>query len=202
MDTEPHVIWLDNFSKMFRTRMGSMGADSMHKMLWTGVAIKRFPHTPPETCDVMRDASGFVIPAMASNPFVYIPELVDLLTTYTQTGTMDYIPVHGTSLMVRWNAHQVPLYPDLTRVHPALRATIEKCNDNMADFYPQGLDPNNIGSNIGLSRVVRRFYTERGMNLVTCPKYTMFTVDVNIYDRMLKVCICLSHPLIIQCIIS
>ena len=167
--------------------MGSIGVDSINKMLWTGIAIKRFQHQPAETCAVMRDGSGFVIPAMAADPFSYIDSLTELLATYTQTEIKLYVRAHTTSLMIRWNAHTVPLAPDLSRVSATLRSTIEKCHDNMADFYPQGLDKNNIGSNTGLSRVIRRFYIEREMNSDKCRDYTLFTVDVNIYDRMLKV---------------
>ena len=187
METEPHVIWLDNFSKMFRTRMGSMGVDSINKMLWTGIAIKRFTQNPLETDAVMRDELGIVIPATAADPFVFTRSLIDLLETYTQTLSKAYVESHSNSLMVRWNAHTVPLTPDLAYLNPAMRSTVEQCHDNMANFYPEGLDKNNIGSNIGLSRVVRKIYNERTMNSIACKRYTIFTVDVNIYDRMLKV---------------
>ena len=138
----------------------------------------------------MRDALGVVIPATAADPFVFTGSLIDLLETLTQTPAKEYVQSHSTSLMVRWNAHTVPLTPDLSLLPRALRKTVEECHDSMANFYPEGLDKNNIGSNIGLSRVVRKFYNERAMNSTECKRYTNFTVDVNIYDRMLKVCSC------------
>ena len=45
----------------------------------------------------------------------------------------------------------------------------------------------NIGSNDGLARILRQFYEDRYMGTNGCSKYSTLTVDVNIFDRMMKV---------------
>ena len=68
VDSEPHIIWIDNFSKLYLARMIDMEKHHLQKLLWSGIAVKRFVF-PDEVSDaVMRDDAGFVIPAVAADP--------------------------------------------------------------------------------------------------------------------------------------
>ena len=89
--------------------------------------------------------------------------------------------------MTQWDVARIPLKPDLDKVPASLKAGFEACNDRMEDFFPKGLHPSNIGSNEGLAKVVRELYVERKMNDSSCKQYSAVTVDVNIFDRMMKV---------------
>jgi hypothetical protein len=195
METEPFVLWIDNFCKLYRTRMINLGKDTLQKLLWTGIALKRFAFPEQVSDAVMRDASGVIIPACAANPFIYIPQLLELLKMMTQDAKGGYLQVLSKSLMLQWDARTVPLQPVVERMHPNLRPAVLAANDRMSHFYPLGLSRENIGSNVGLSKIMRKLYIERQMNEVLCARYTTFSVDVNIYDRILKVCSSCPHTI-------
>jgi hypothetical protein len=167
--------------------MIEMEKHSFQKLLWTGIALKKFAYPTEVSDSIMHDASGFIIPAVATNPFVYIHQLLLLLTKLTQDAEGEFLPLLAKSLMVVWDAHTIPLQPTLEKMHANLRPAVEQANDRMANFFPLGLSSHNIGSNEGLSKIMRKFYIDRKMNESTCNRYTTFSVDVNIYDRILKV---------------
>jgi hypothetical protein len=159
---------------------------SLRKLLWSGIALKRFPF-PLEVNDaIMRDAFGAVIPAVATNPFQFFNELYVMMHRMTEFEG-NHPRLFANSLMVVWDAQTVPLKPTLMRMNQSLRSALLAANDKMANFYPVGLSRENIGSNVGLSKIMRKFYIDKGMHLHSCTRYTTFSLDVNIYDRVLKV---------------
>ena len=93
MENEPFVLWIDNFCKLYRTRMIKLGKDTLQKLLWTGIALKRFAFPDQVSDAVMRDGSGVIIPACATNPFVHIPQLLALLKMMTQDPKGGYLPM-------------------------------------------------------------------------------------------------------------
>ena len=161
-DNECHVIWLDNFNKMYRTRMIDMlkNTGTLQKMNWTGIATKRFAFPDQVDDSVMRDVTGQIIPGVASNPFAYINELHNLLfqmTSNKEPGkAMEYLRLNAGSLMRVWNAQTVPLKPEVSRMNAALRPAFLASHDKMANFHPVGLSRENIGSNEGLAKVLCR----------------------------------------------
>ena len=164
----------------------------LQTMNWTGIATKRFAFPNQVDDSVMRDETGFIIPGVASNPFSYINELRNLLIEFTKNKEpgkiMEYPRLNQSSLLREWNAQTVPLKPEVSRMNAALRPAFLASHDKMANFHPVGLSRENIGSNAGLGKVFRKFYIDRGMNVVNgCNRYAIFSVDVNIYDRILKV---------------
>ena len=164
----------------------------LQTMNWTGIATKRFAFPNQVDDSVMRDETGFIIPGVASNPFSYINELRNLLFEFTKNKEpgkiREYPRLNQSSLLREWNAQTVPLKPEVARMNAALRPAFLASHDKMANFHPVGLSRENIGSNAGLGKVFRKFYIDRGMNVVGgCNRYAIFSVDVNIYDRILKV---------------
>ena len=89
--------------------------------------------------------------------------------------------------MTIWGADQVPIKGNLDLMPEPFRSSTAAANDRSDDLYPRGLERENIGSNDGLARVIRRFYEERHMGTDECTKYSAFTADVNIFDRCMKV---------------
>ena len=53
MENESFVLWIDNFCKLYRTRMIKMGKDTLQKLLWTGIALKRFDF-PEQVSDAVK----------------------------------------------------------------------------------------------------------------------------------------------------
>ena len=111
METEPFVLWIDNLCKLYRTRMINLGKDTLQKLLWTGIALKRFAFPEQVSDAVMRGASGLIIPACATNHFVHVPQLLELLKMMTQDPKGGYLPMLSKSLMVQWDARTVPFNP-------------------------------------------------------------------------------------------
>ena len=180
--------------------MIAMDKHTLQSLLWTGLAVKRFAY-PAEVSDaVMRDPAGLIIPAMATDPFKYVQQLLSLLLQMTQDKEGDYPRLLSNSLMLKWDAKTVPLQPVVAKMHSSLRPAVLAGNDRMANFYPLGMSRENIGSNVGLSRIMRKIYIDSKMNELSCARYTTLSVDVNIYDRILKVCRShiihsITHPL-------
>ena len=102
---------------------------------------------------------------------------------------MEYPRLNQSSLLREWNAQTVPLKPEVSRMNAALRPAFLASHDKMANFHPVGSSREKFGSNEGLAKVFRKFYIiDRRMNVVNgCNRYAIFSVDVNIYDRILKV---------------
>ena len=187
VDSEPHIVWIDNFSKLYLARMIEMEKHHLQKLLWSGIAVKRFVF-PDEVSDaVMHDDTGFVIPAVAADPFKYLLRLSLLLSSMTQDHEGEPLKLLDGSLMRKWSAQSVPLLPDVTKMHSSLRDAVLAGNDRMGNFFPLGLSKENVGSNVGLSKIMRKFYIDRKMNEPACARYSTFSMDVNIYDRVLKV---------------
>ena len=160
----------------------------MQSLLWTGIAVKRFAY-PAEVSDaVMRDFAGLIIPAVSSDPFKHVQQLLLLLLDMTQDKEGDFPRLLSNSLMIAWDVKTVPLQPVVAKMHSSLRPAVLAGYDRMSNFYPLGMSRENIGSNEGLSKIMRKIYIDAKMNLLTCARYTTLTVDVNIYDRILKVC--------------
>ena len=187
IEQSPHVTWIDNYSDLWRCRIVGMSPEALKKCLWTCVAYKRFPFPEQVSMDhkFARDTS--VIPAMPTNPFLVMDELVRLMKSLTQGPDGEMLFLYDSSLMTVWGANQVPIKGNLELMPEPFRSSTAAANDRSDDLYPRGLERENIGSNDGLARVIRRFYDERKMATVECTKYSAFTADVNIFDRCMKV---------------
>ena len=187
IEQSPHVTWIDNYSDLWRCRIVGMSPEALKKCLWTCVAYKRFPFPEQVSMDhkFARDTS--VIPAMPTNPFLVMDELVRFMKSLTQGPDGEMLFLYDSSLMTVWGANQVPIKGNLELMPEPFRSSTAAANDRSDDLYPRGLERENIGSNDGLARVIRRFYDERKMATVECTKYSAFTADVNIFDRCMKV---------------
>ena len=136
----------------------------------------------------MRDAVGLSIPAVVADTFKYVQQILLILLQITQDLEGDYLRLLSNSLVFKWDAKTVPLQPVVQKMPSSLRPAVLAGNDRMANFYPLGLSRENIGSNEGLSKIMRKLYIDCKMNQLSCARYTTFSVDVNIYDRTVKVC--------------
>ena len=179
------MVWMDNYSKQWRTRIVGLSADAMKRCLWTCVAYKRFSYVV--SMDHKMTRRGAVIPAMPTDPFLALADLSSCMKLMTQGPDGEMPLLFDESLMTEWGANQLPLAGDLDRIPEPYRSSIAAANDRSDDLYPRGLERENIGSNDGLARILRRFYEDRGMGTIGCSKYSALTVDVNIFDRMMKV---------------
>ena len=164
-----------------------MSPEALKKCLWTCVAYKRFPFPEQVSMDHKFGRNTTVIPAMPTNPFLVMDDLVEFMMSLTQGPDGEMLFLYDGSLMTIWGANQVPIKGNLDLMPEPFRSSTAAANDRSDDLYPRGLERENIGSNDGLARVMRRFYDERHMGTAACTKYSAFTADVNIFDRCMKV---------------
>lgn len=172
---------------MWRTRLVGLSPQAMKTCLWTCVAYKKYAFPNEVSMDHKRTAAGEVIPGMPSDPFKNVDELVKLMQALTQNADGSMPHLFETSLMTVWDANRLPLAANLERMPEPHRSTTAAARDRSDDLYPRGLERENIGSNDGLAKIMRRFYEQRHLGNPDCTKYSAVTADVNIFDRMMKV---------------
>lgn len=178
----PHTVWVDNFSKTLGRQLPSIEHGAWSNCLWTGVALKKY-EGPPLTLKTITDDQQEIIPAMPEDPFEYEQSLRDLWNA--NVPQEEYIEK---SLMTRWSVCNVPPKPVIHRVRSnQIRDDLKNQTTSLANLYPKKLIAINIGSNIGLGKIIRAHYEEKKQHQDACDKYTAFNVDINIFDRMIKV---------------
>ena len=181
----PHNLWYDNFSKIYRIHKPTVGKGVYHSCMWTGVALNLYDGDPVDV-SVKHHRDGSVIPAMPDDLFVEL---------YTVTQTIQYIHEQGmfyydNSLVVKYDVRTIPLKPTLPHDDP-LAPGMERGSNNMSSTVPYMMLKDNIGSNLGLMKIMRTFYEERQMDTGECSDYHTLNVDENIFWRTIKVCVCL-----------
>ena len=88
------------------------------------------------------------------------------------------------SICFRHTVRQVPLKPEVdATAAPALAAVLRESRDGMRNFFPRGMQPENIGSNRGLLLLLKDLFGVQSK----AGHYSFLSVDCNIYMRMLKV---------------
>jgi hypothetical protein len=182
----PHTIWLDNFSKIRALQIPSLEVGSWQNCAWTGKALRRCPN-PDITMDLVLDDAGQVIPAMPANPFARTEQLVTLFKKITQTeGCMH---VYDKSMVFNAKIRTVPLKPKAKYMQSEKhRRAIIEGSDKLCTMYPVGIISDNIGSNVGLLRILRMHFEEQNQHLPNgAAVYQALNVDTNIFDRTLKV---------------
>jgi hypothetical protein len=166
--------------------MVGMSPEAMKTCLWSCVAYKKFAYPDQVSLNhIFR--KGDVIPAMPTMPFRGMEELVTFMQETTQGPEGSMLKLYDTSLMVAWDVKGVPIAGDIAKMPEPYRSSTAAMNDHMDSLYPVGLERENIGGNIGLAQIMRRFYDDRKMGTPECKMYSALSVDVNIFDRVLKV---------------
>jgi hypothetical protein len=188
--TLPHVIWIDNFSKMFRMKLASISKKNLQDALWTCVALRQY--MGPAVSMTVVTKRGFDVSAMPDDPFELMPQMINRLLEVSAADARGTMPrLYDSSYLVRWGVNQIPVVPMRDNLPPEVLRSLQTTPDRLDNFYPEGLLAHNIGSNFGLCTVMDQVLTDRGHRKSTNPKsYLAFTVDINIFDRMIKVTVC------------
>ena len=94
------------------------------------------------------------------------------------------------SLVEKWDVNNIPLRPVLDeKKWPAEHARLAREHETQRFFCPYEIDPLNIGSNDGLLNIFRDWCEAQGILHNGLPShYAVFSVDCNIYKRLMKVC--------------
>ena len=178
-----HVVWLDNFSRIYATQIPTEEAKSWRQCLWTGYAALKY-NGPEVDLHIHRDEDGKFLSAMPMNLVQMSFVLFDIIADVDKHSS-----ILGRSMVQRWRVNNIPLRPVLDeKNHPREAARLARGNDKQNILHPGGLLPENIGSNRGLLTILRNFFKEWNcMNGQDPEVYRILTVDCNIYSRIMKV---------------
>ena len=183
--TQPHTVWVDNFSKNIAWQLPKIEHGVYKPCLWTGFALKLFTQQPDLDMYLKRDALGNIIPAMPDNPLPYKQSLVALYRKNEKAVGMKQLE---TSYVQRWAVNNVPLKPLVVNVpaqyHAALAIT-----ESIHNLYPEKLVDLNPGDNGDTMKVFKGMLDEKlaAQAAGEPATYTMINLDMDIYDKALKV---------------
>lgn len=210
MESEPVFIWMDNFSKMYNQRFPGVDRDGWRNCLWAGVAFKRYQGLTPICTEVKYDLSNRLRPAMPDA--LFDDDVCAVVWNLFQEVDKEGEAYLEKSLCRKYDVRTIPLkiYPDKER-EPELYNRVLLSPDGLRGFLPQQIIAENIGSNIGLIRILKTVLKEHPIpppqgNVDQdglCPdvadvngrkaQYRFIKVDMGIYHRIMKVgVICLN----------
>jgi hypothetical protein len=182
----PHTRWVDNFSKAIGRQLPNIEIGTWADCLWSGVALKKYTGLSNITMDLLHDVNGDIVPAMPRQltDNGAVETAMQLFTS--NTITLEY---YATSMVTQFSVQNVPLKPLWFNVtNPKWKAFLKSEADLLSNMYPQSLLALNIGSNLGLARIMRNHYVSEGQDVEgKCLRYTAFNSDIDIFNRILKV---------------
>ena len=179
---KPHLIWLDNFAKLYYSSKPTIKHGSHQNCLWTGVATVQWDGWSNISLDVVSYPDGSEMSAMPLNMGTsYMNQHVKgLLRAADANGDFHL----DNSIVRRYNVNNVPCkpVPDMIR-EPGLHALLTRSPDGLNHWYPNHLLETNIASNTGLFQILRDYVEEAEQS----GKYLILLVDINIFNRICKV---------------
>ena len=177
----PHVIWVDNFSKILSRSVPTEQKGLYTSALWTGVAA--FSGSTDGIDDSVRvDINGDVVPAMPDNIMEY-RDAVKVGVIFTMRKGQF---LFTNSLCTTYDVRTIPPKIDCRRF-PDMRNVVEDGANTLNSVHPVDMMSQNIGSNRGLISVIRSFYERYNMHQERCDRYLTINADENIFWRILKV---------------
>jgi hypothetical protein len=179
-----HTVWVDNFSKTLGRQLPDIAIGAWSKCLWTGIALRKCMDGLGVSLNLIGDADGNTIPANPDDPFVYAAAVEQMWIKYRPT-----LKYRETSMMVKWDVRCIPIKPALHLVtDDQYRSDLKARTTALDTMYPKEIVAENIGSLVGFARVMRMHYLDNKQHLAgQCQRYTVFNVDIKIYEMMIKV---------------
>jgi hypothetical protein len=178
---EPHVMWVDNFSKIYRINHITMDSGAYRDCLWTGEAIHRYTGRAAVSMNVMHDRNGQVVPIMPRDMFEQQPRLIAASQAVDAMGSRLY----ESSLVLGYNVCNIPLKPSVdAQEYPELYSHLQRREDGLGEFYPTRIAKHNPGSNTGLHSYMQEVYEKLAE---TNEYYKVYKADCNIFSRWMKV---------------
>ena len=152
-------------------------------MLWTGVAFKMCDVADNFDFDYQHTDDGAVIPAMPPTLFGNEDE-VERLARWLCVGA-GVVKFYADSIAVKYEVSSIPPKVAPQRIlDPAVRARLAKSRDGLDRFHQYSIVDFNIGSNLGLMHIVKYILADE---VLGAGGYLILNVDMNIYDRLIKV---------------
>lgn len=187
------VWWWDNFNRGYATGAHSLAKGTYRSVNWTVQAkqlangLPSSPVVPPMTLNTnIRGTSTAIVTRMAHQLTIAdspIKKVSELMRKEQQYGYTRY----DTALCTSMQVNNVPPKPRVDKAPAAWSDTLMSNSGGLSHFIPVHVREENIGSNIGLLRLIRDVYDANTIK----PRKHYFTLvaDVNIFMRVQKVTI-------------
>lgn len=184
LQSTPHLLWIDNFSKLFNTSRPRLQGGARSDCMWTGVALVQVDGLPSLSMRLHRMPDGSVMSAMP--PYICTSYSINNMKAIVSAVDASGIFHLDSSICSRYNVNNVPCkpVPDMIR-EPGLHELLSRSPDGLQNWYPKALIRRNIGSNIGLLKILRDFVVDTEVS--NPPRYGIILADINIFWRGLKV---------------
>lgn len=177
---QSHVWWIDNYNRAYGQTFYKLSSGPMKVLNWTGWAIHRLPeHVGP----LLRlTSSKPLLPKNFQNyeTRIFLHQIVKDFST--SEGTLK--PYFNSSFCEQHCVYNVPLKPYQTGPHisSADLATLQLHLDGLTNFVPVELLQHNVGSDVGLGKVLRQLLWQYSFEKQK--SYSLCKVDVNIFWRL------------------
>jgi hypothetical protein len=186
------MLWVDNFSKNRGYSVPNVDRGVYASCLWAGASVFRCEDQTISDSVVLR-ANGSVRPAMPDD----ILERQEAVAMTVRSVLREECNLFDDSLVNKYDVRTIPLKVD-TKRFPEVAQVIDHPMNSLDNVFPAGLMDINIGSNRGLAIILRKMYTEHGMEPGgSCGRYLSLNVDENIFWRTLKVTYLLILPIML-----
>ena len=178
-----HVLWVDNFSKVFRKSIPTSSTGTYNSCLWTGYAAFVVDDDRVKT-SILKNHRGQIVHGMPTDPCDAgrVSQVIDGLQ-YVHADMRSY---YDGSTVKRFDVRNVPPKID-TKRHIDMKQVVEDPKNSTQNVHPLKLYKKNIGSNEGLISVLSDIAATYGLINSTCSDYVILNVDENIYWRIMKV---------------
>jgi hypothetical protein len=181
----PHVQWIDNFTKNYNRKKPDLTVGSYSACLWTGIANRIYTGDTLIDLGVKYALDFSIVPVMPPTLDVFweqLPVFTEQMAVIDREG-MYYA---RRSFVDRFKVNNVPLSPHVDeKTNPTVHKMLAKKVDSIDKLVPERLMPDNIGSNLGLIKVMRSIITE--LMAARAKKYRVIMSDVAIFNPILKV---------------
>jgi hypothetical protein len=105
LHSAPHVMWIDNYSKIFRVNNLTEASGPYRDCLWTGEGIHKYIGAETVDMNFSKDEKGIVIPIMPDDMFIHSTHLLYACTKVDDAGSKWY----DKSNVKRYSINNIPL---------------------------------------------------------------------------------------------
>lgn len=179
-----HLVWLDNFSNLFRQTLPDAFNGFFKECLWSVGAALKLPGIEASLLKLKKE-NGVTVPGMP--PQILSVQQVKMFLEMFERVNSDFgVDLFEGSICVKLRVNTVPLKPEVNpESFPALKKNLLSRNETLQHFHPLGLFEMNPASNDGLYALFGKFFGDGG--LARSDRYLNVLCDVNLFNRMIKV---------------
>jgi hypothetical protein len=188
MESHLHIKWLDNFSHTWANGLACTKLDqAYHECLWTGVGLHVYE--PSNGTGIIKSIKIRPNqPATDDLPsFCNASVVKDLLVRMHGLVEDDFGRGHLICQRYHQNLVPIKLVKDERMSKDELLTCDQRARDSLDDFQPLDMLEINIGSNVGLMRVLLKTIPGLHPDEPDCATHEIINSDCNIYVRIAKV---------------